>query len=96
MYGGCKRTAPSEVFYFFLVSEFIFSFLTFIFLSSLFLFQAEIEAFIKDFFFSVPKRSRYEEEVKPIADSPYTPEFFDFESPKKLFQLDEEDARLRV
>ena len=46
--------------------------------------EAQIEAFIKEFFTSVPKRSRYEENVEPIQDSPYTDEFFRFENQKVI------------
>ena len=57
---------------------------------------SQIEQFIRDFFSSPPKRSSYEEDVAVIADVPYTDEFGHFENKKSLFQLDDEDARLRV
>jgi CheY-like chemotaxis protein len=56
----------------------------------------EIESFVRDFFSSAAKRSRYEENVAVIKDVPYTDEFFQFESVKKLFQLDEEDAKYKI
>ena len=42
----------------------------------------EIESFVQDFFGNAPRTSRYEDPVLPIADVPYTDEFFRWETHK--------------
>ena len=56
----------------------------------------EIDNFVREFFSSAAKKSRYEENILPIQDSAYTDAFFRFEVHKSLFQFDDEDARLKV